>query len=552
MRMRHGRPALALLLALLTAPAAAEDFARELSAQFATGATAEATDDGALRLAAATRLYRARSMAPLWVTGDGAGARAAELAALLAAAEADALDPDDYGAAAVDALLGATRSDLLAELELRLSLGLMRLARDLGEGRVEPHVSDPNLYPMRDEIDPFEVLQSAAKASDLSAFVDGYRPQTPRYDRLKAALAHYRSLAAAGGWPSIAPGPALKPGMTDPRVAALRARLRLWGDLHEADDLSLAGGAADTYDDALAAAVRRMQHRHGLEEDGIVGAKTLGALNVPVETRVEQLVLNLERRRWMPDDLGKRYVFVNLADFYLKLIDEPETVFATRVIVGKPYHMSPVFSKNMTYIEVNPYWNVPHSIASKELLPKIKQDVGYLASNHFVVLSDWSGGAQVIDPATVDWSKLNRRNFRFKIRQQPGDDNALGRIKFMLPNRFNVYLHDTPAKGLFRKAERGFSHGCIRVENPMLLADLALRGLPEWTPERIAATVESGKRTIITLAEPLPVHVSYLTAWVNKDGSVHFRKDIYGRDAKLAESLLGSRATAIRPAMPRT
>ncbi len=513
-----------------------------LEAQLRAGVGAAATDDEIETLTVLERFYQARSLEPLWVQETGAGPKARQLSALLAAADLDALDPADYGAEAIAALLDSTAVAALAELEVRLTQGLIRFAADLGQGRTTPHVADPELFVFREEVLRDEVLAAAASAQDLEAFLQRYRPNTPRYDRQKAALAEYRALATQGGWQPIPEGPTLKPEMTDPRVGLLRARLRLWGDLKPENDLAEAGGDPDFYDEPMVAAVKWMQYRHGLTQDGAVGKKSLAALNVPIETRIEQMVLNLERRRWMPDDLGRRHIFVNLADQLLKLVEGEKTLLDMPVVVGRPYHSTPVFSHRMTYLVMNPYWNVPPSIARKELLPKIKDDVSYLASNNFTLFSDWSSGASVVDPVTVNWAAVNRNSFPYKLRQGSGDGNALGRLKFMFPNRFNIYLHDTPAKTLFGKDERTFSHGCIRVSDPPGLAEAVLAKTGEWPLQRITQTIASGERRIVTLDAPLPVHISYLTSWVNKDGSVHFRKDVYGRDAKLAEALLGARA----------
>lgn len=309
-----------------------------------------------------------------------------------------------------------------------------------------------------------------------------------------------------------------------------------------------ADAAADTadpnrYDDQLVQAVMRFQERHGLEADGKVGAKSTEQLNVPVEARIRQALLNLERRRWMSDDPGARYVFVNLADFELKIVDGPKTVFDTRVVVGAPYHRTPVFSEEMKYVVINPYWNVPPSISRGELLPKIKADPGYLAERNFELLSDWSDSATVLDPHKIDWSGVTPQSFNYKLRQGPGPGNALGHMKFMFPNEFNVYLHDTPARSLFAKTERSFSHGCIRVEDVERFGAVVLNNGAEWSLDAIQAEIDSGRRTIVNLSGPLSVHITYLTAWVNKDGTVHFRNDIYGRDQILAEALLGPRAT---------
>jgi L,D-transpeptidase YcbB len=513
---------------ILQPNAAAEALARHLS--LGTGTVSERDAELLVVLA---KFYQERQMAPLWLDGGGPTARAEVLAGVLRDADQDGLDPADYHAAIITELLSAGTSDQHAELELRLSLGLLEMTSDLASGRLEPQKVNPELFVYPQEVDPATVIRSAAGAQDITAFVASYEPKQPEYLRLKAALADYRALATAGSWPTIADGSTLKPGMSDPRVARLRARL---------DVPAPQGGDAARFDDALAEAVKQFQARHGLEQDGFVGQNTLAALNVPVEDRIRQILLNLERRRWMADNPGERYVFVNLADFELKMVDGPKTVFDTRVVVGAPYHRTPVFSGDMTYLELNPYWNVPPSIARNELLPKIKADPGYLAANDFQLLSDWSDSARVLDPHAIDWSAVRPDAFAYKLRQGPGPGNALGHVKFMFPNQFNIYLHDTPARGLFAREVRDFSHGCIRVQAPETLAAFVLDRQPGWSEGQIKAAIASGQRQIVTLSQPLPVHIAYLTAWVNKDGSVNFRRDVYGRDAILAAALLGPAA----------
>jgi murein L,D-transpeptidase YcbB/YkuD len=532
------RPAVALVAFLLGATpapgqtpapnAAAEALARHLS--LGTGTVSERDAELLVVLA---KFYQERQMAPLWLDADGPSARAEVLAKVLRDADQDGLDPEDYHASTITELLSAGSPDQRAELELRLSLGLLEMTSDLASGRLEPQKVNPELFVYPQEVDPAKVIRSAAGAQDIAAFVATYEPKQAEYLRLKTALADYRALAAAGGWPTIADGPTLKPGMTDPRIAQLRARL---------DAPAPQGGNSTLFDPALAETVKQFQARHGLEQDGFVGQNTLAALNVPVEDRIRQILLNLERRRWMADDPGPRYVFVNLADFELKLVEEPHTVFDTRVVIGAPYRRTPVFSGEMTYLELNPYWNVPPSIARNELLPKIKADPGYLAANDFELLSDWSDNARVLDPHAINWSAVRPDTFAYKIRQGPGPGNALGHIKFMFPNRFNIYLHDTPARGLFAQEVRDFSHGCIRVQDPETLAAFVLDRQPGWSEGQIKAAIATGQRQIVTLNQPLPVHIAYLTAWVNKDGSVNFRRDVYGRDAILAAALFGPQA----------
>ena len=531
--------ALAVLLAgphLTVAPARAATLGAALAQLLASGTGVAASEQHEADLALLTRFYRERRMAPLWVTPAGAAARGAELVAALQAIDQDGLDPDDYDAGALARLLAAREAHRLAALEVRLSLALLKAAADLAAGRLEPSKVDPEHFIYPDEVDPAQVIRAAADAPDIGAFLAGLQPAQDEYRRLRAALADLRA-AAAVGWPMVADGPTLDAGVRHPRVGQLRARLRATADLPPGAYGDTGPADPDLYDAPLLAAVKRFQARHGLEPDGRIGSKTLAALDVPVESRIRQVMLNLERRRWMPDQLGERHVFVNLADFHAKVVVGQKTVFDTRVVVGAPYHRTPVFSAEMTYVVINPYWHVPPSIARNELLPKIRQDPGYLGAHGFELLSDWNDGAAVLDARAIDWDLVSADGFPYLLRQKPGPGNALGRIKFMFPNRFNVYMHDTPARALFERNTRSFSHGCIRVERPEELGAVVLGQQPDWSLDQIHAAIASGQRRIVTLVEPLPVHITYLTAWVNKDGSVHFRDDVYGRDALLAAAL---------------
>jgi murein L,D-transpeptidase YcbB/YkuD len=541
-RLARLRPrfACALLLAadaLWPGPAGADALSdqirHQLEAEPGLGTTAEAAAD----LERLRAFYAARDHAPVWVDGGGLGAQAQALADALAAASYDGLNPADYSIGIIRDLLAAADPAALAELDLRLSLGLMAFASDLGSGRLEPSKVDAELFVYPQDVDRAEVIRRAAKAPQIGVFIGQYRPKQVEYWRLKEALANYRSIAATGGWPSVPPGPTLEPGMVGPRVDALRDRLRRTGDLPFAEDAALHGGDREVMDGGLVAAVRRFQRRHGLADDGKVGRRTLAALNLPVEQRIQQLVLNLERRRWMPDQFGERYVAVNLADFHLQVIEQGQVVFDTPVVIGAPLSRTPVFTADLTYLVLNPFWYVPPSIATNELLPKAQADPGYLASNGFELLSDWHDEATVLDPLSVDWASLSPDNFPYKLRQRPGPTNALGRLKFIMQNPFNVYLHDTPERGLFARAQRSFSHGCIRVADPEGLADVLLRRQDDWSRAKLQTAIASGRDTFVGLAEPIPVHITYLTAWVDEQRQVHFREDVYGRDALMSRAL---------------
>jgi murein L,D-transpeptidase YcbB/YkuD len=346
-------------------------------------------------------------------------------------------------------------------------------------------------------------------------------------------LARLRSQAAAKGWPVLKDEKTLAPGDRSSGVGDLRRRLRASGDLVPT------GSDRDWlyFDAALASAVMRFQQRNGLKADGIVGRDTVDMLTVPIEQRIRQVVLNLERWRWLPHDLGARYIIVNTADFNLNAVEHSQVDLQMRVVVGRPARRSPVFSANMTHLVVNPYWNVPRTIAVEDILPEIQKDVTYLVQQGIHVFRNWEVDAPEIDPATVDWQSYHADRFPFRLRQDPGPHNALGRIKFMFPNAFAVYLHDTPNRTQFSRVQRDLSSGCIRVESPVALANFVLAGDDRWAPEILTETIEKGEHRTIHLNQKVPVHLLYMTAWTDETGTLHFRKDIYGRDRDLAWAL---------------
>ena len=341
-----------------------------------------------------------------------------------------------------------------------------------------------------------------------------------------------REVVARGGWPLIPDGATLQPSDRGPPVAALRERLRLEDDLAPAAEQD-----ADLFDAALEQALKQFQRRHGLVADGAVSAATRAELNVPVEHRVQQLELNLERWRWLPNDLGRRHIIVNIAAFELEVVDEEAVVLAMRVVVGRLYNRTPVLSDTMRYLVLNPYWHVPRSIAAEELLPKVERDPSYLRRYKLRVFPSSGPDAREIDPTTVDWSAITPAHFPFWLRQDPGPLNALGRVKFMFLNKFNVYLHDTPARPLFEETQRDFSHGCIRIQQPIELAVYLLRQDPRWNRDAILRALDNGVDRSVPLPEPMPIHLLYWTAWADGDGTIQFRRDIHGRDAPLWKAL---------------
>ncbi|NOT55185.1 MAG: L,D-transpeptidase family protein [Deltaproteobacteria bacterium] len=453
----------------------------------------------------------------------------------------EGLTPSEYSLSLLQDLLASLQHqqqagsalpvDHLTDLDLLLTDAFLRYSSDLLRGRVSPAVENGAWGAQRETVDCAHLLQAALDADDIAGVLAGLLPSFPAYSRLRQALVRYRALAATGEWPLIPPGAKITKEDHGPRVSQLRARL------HKEGDLGPEEAAHDAqFDEAVEQAVRRFQARHGLEVDGVVGPRTRAALNVPAEFRVRQLALNMERWRWLPRNLGARALVVNIAGFTLDVVEREHIPLTMKIVVGKPYTRTPVFQTTVTSVLLNPPWNIPSRIASKELLPLIRRNPRYLAQQHITVLQGWGPRTKIIDPTSVAWSTLSFKAFPYRLRQEPGPWNALGRIKFILPNPFTVYLHDTPAHALFTHAVRAFSHGCIRLEKPLDLAVYVLQGTP-WTREALLSAIAQGDERTIRLPEPLPTYVGYWTAWVEENGMVHFRSDLYGRDRKLDRAL---------------
>ncbi len=523
--------AAATLVVLLSPPVRADEvpeasFAEELRRGLDSAGPAEDQIAEALRA-----FYIDRDLAPVWVTGAGPGPRVAEVIDVLAAAEDDGLDPADYDLEAIQKLESAAAAASLAPLEIGLSRALLRFLSDLAGARAARVTAAADGESLREAIDEAQLITAAAEAEDLAAFVAGARPQSARYAALRQALAAYRRIAAEGGWDPIRSGPPLRLGSIATRVPDLRRRLTLTGDLRPSSR-----GLSALYDQALAAAVRRAQQRYGLEPDGVVGPETLDVLNVPVAERVSQLALNLERLRWMPADLGETFVEVNLAGPGLRLVEAGEPRLELRIAVGRPYRGTPAFSQALTSVVFSPDWTVPPGILEAELLPVLRKDPGYLARNGFTVFSDWSEEAKALDPSAIDWSTVDGAALTFKLRQAPGPENPLGRISFLFPNDFGLCLHDTPINAAFEVNGPGFDLGCIRVESPQRLAEALLAGTSDWSRESIAEVLNEGTPTAVGLPDPVPIHITYMTAWT-EGKAIQFRDDLFGRDAKLAAAL---------------
>ncbi len=473
-------------------------------------------------------LYERRDYMPVWTNPLAAD----QLIDILGNIDKDGLNSQDYHLSTLQVLRtelsGKSDPVTRAEYDLLLSDSLIRLGYHLQDGKVDPEELDANwnLSHTLGDLDSILAMSRAIELASLPQLVDELRPGNPIYIGLKKALARYRQIEAQGGWPQIADGPTLKPGMSGERVNAVRRRLSASGELH-GDTLS------NQFDDQLENAVKHFQQNHGLTADGIVGPGTLAAMNVPLKARIDQIRANLERARWVLRNLPESYVITDIAGFRVNYSRDGEQLWSTRAQVGKPYRKTPVFRDTIRYLEINPTWTVPPTILKQDTLPKIRKDPDYLRKKDMEVLT-FSG--KPVDPASIDWSQYPAKPFPYLIRQRPGPKNALGRIKFMFPNKHAVYLHDTPSRGLFERDTRAFSSGCIRVQHPFEFAELLLDD-PAWTKERLLEVVGSRKTTKISLKEPVTVLLLYWTIDANADGDVVFKPDIYDRDPAIIKAL---------------
>jgi murein L,D-transpeptidase YcbB/YkuD len=464
----------------------------------------------------------------VWVRGEGPSRRYRELSEVLASAPAEGLPPDLYSPPQdVSAEEDERKIDeaQAPEFDIRSTAAFFRYFSHVSTGRLDPRAFERQWTLRPKKPDLVSALTEAVRTGKIAEAAERLQPTHPKYRELRTALARYRTIAGKGGWPTISGIRRLKPGDRSAAVPLVRQRLAIEGEL----DASLENDPSPVFDPALSDAVKRFQERHRLKPDGVLDRETIATMNVPVETRIRAIELNMERWRWLPDPMPDRYLIVNVPDYRLEAIEHGKPVLDMRVVVGAPDNKTPIFAEEMTHVIFSPYWNVPPGILREETAPRALLDPGFLSRNNMEVV-DRSG--RVISPHSVDWS--NPEGYR--VRQRPGKGNALGGVKFMFPNNFDVYLHDTNAERLFQRIERGLSHGCVRVEEPEALAAYVLRDQPEWTAGDISAAMQTGREKHVALKSKIPVFIVYNTAW-SHGGGVRFLKDLYGHDAAQSASL---------------
>ena len=473
-------------------------------------------------------LYEHSNYMPIWTSPQVTR----QLIDALEQIERDGLDSNDYHLPVIMEL-EENHPDhdpsIAAGFDLLKTDSLIRLGYHLLAGKVDIEALDTN-WNMTTTIGDLDTVLSLADAIEMvqiPQLIDQLRPNHPYYESLRQGLRQYRAIREQGGWPSIPAGSTLKPGMIDFRVPVIRERLIVSGELAAEHSVS------EVYDDTLTEAVKRFQHHHALTTDGVIGPATLAAMNVSVESRIDQIKVNLERARWVLHELPEKVLVTDIAGFEASYRRGGQIIWKTKAQVGKPYRKTPVFRDKIRYLEINPTWTVPPTILRKDILPKLVKEPNYLQQMDMVLLTQ--DGKQV-DSSTIDWSQYPQKPFPYLLRQNPGPNNALGRIKFMFPNKHAVYLHDTPSRYLFELDQRAFSSGCIRVMHPFKLAQLLLDD-PQWTEESIEDVVKSKQTTRINLPKPVTVILMYWTVNTTDNGKLIFKKDIYDRDHEVLAGL---------------
>ncbi|HEY6303865.1 MAG TPA: L,D-transpeptidase family protein [Terriglobales bacterium] len=487
------------------------------------------------------KFYEPAGFAPAWIQGSQPVPQALSVIGIFRDAEKKGLDPEDYDASRweerIRALQGSSSGPAVARFDVALTVCTMRYVSDLRIGRINPEHFRFGLSVEQKKYDLAQFLRDRIiTSSNLQVVFDEVEPPFAGYRRTEQALARYIELARIDDGDKLPDvTKPIDPGQSYAGVPRLTRFLRRVGDLPADATFST---ETQTYSGPLVDAVKRFQRRHGLDADGRLGAATVKQLNVPLQNRVLQLQLTLERWRWLPAEFSAPPIIVNIPDFQLRALDENNNVVMTmRVVVGKAMRtQTPVFSRDMTYIVLRPYWNVPPSILRSEIVPAIQRDRGYLARKRYEVAT--YGGKVVTAGDVSDEVLAQLRAGKLMVRQKPGPTNALGLVKLMFPNEYNVYLHSTPSQELFSRSRRDFSHGCIRVEKPAELAAWALRNNPGWTLDRVRQGMQSGKDDVtVGLGKKIPVFIVYGTALAYENGEVHFSEDIYGHDAELAAAL---------------
>jgi len=485
--------------------------------------------------------YADRNFEEVWSENGFLNELAYEMRFEIIQSKFDGLNPVDYNLEVLEVFFQTFESNKkksiennpgdLADLDLILSDAFFHLSADLERGKVDPVALESkwNISRKPKKADYRALLEEGVRSLDIRRQLEKLYPDFTIYKRGREVIRSLDELSKTDTlyWKRVTVDKTIKPGDENSAIPALRDRLIFWGYLSQYPIV-----AQKLYDSTMVQAVQEFQKNNGLEPDGAIGKLTGQALNYSPKDLLDKASVNLERLRWLPDTIkNQEFILVNIANYQLDYIRNLDTLFSARVIVGTQYHESPIFSAEMSYIVFSPYWNIPNSIIKNEIIPSVRKNPNYLVQKNMEVVT-YSG--KVVNPSSINWSS---KSFPYLIRQKPGDNNSLGLVKFMFPNQYSVYIHDTPAKTLFTKEERALSHGCIRVQNPMKLASLLLKDNSEWNQEKINEAMHQSKENIVNLDKKIPVVLLYLTFWADSNGKAYFRPDIYDRDQEVLELL---------------
>jgi murein L,D-transpeptidase YcbB/YkuD len=478
-----------------------------------------------------TSLYKLRNYKLIWSDGKQYNDNARQLFKAVNQAAEFGLNAVDYDAKLLQSFLEATTVDpiLLSKSDIVFSHAYVKIANHISNGKL----SGADSFFNSDDL-LLTTLNEAADNNAIHSTINQLQPKQLHYRNLVKALAHYRYIEQRIDFqyePLKLSKRSYQLGDYSTEIPKLRKLLSTLGDYKE-NDLS-----SELLDESLMLAISDFQVRHGLDSDGVLGKQTVRALNIPIWKRLQQLELNLARAQSLPDITTGRHLLVNIPAYKLYLYDNQQLTYQSNVVVGKKKHKTPIISSQLTKIVLSPYWNVPKSITHNEIIPALQRDPTYLAKNNMRLLSTDSNQARIIDPSTIDWFNIDRTNTNFRIRQEPGNRNSLGNIKFIFPNRYSVYLHDTPSRRLFALPQRAFSHGCIRLEDPFGLAETLISNEMGWSKYELLSLSKQSKSKVVALNEAVPIHITYMTAWADEQGIVNFRPDIYNRDSQLFASL---------------
>ncbi len=483
-------------------------------------------------------IYHELGEKPLWVSENGPGVQAEIILKYLKTADSEGLSPGDYQVEKIETLWSNSNLESLAKLDTLLTYNVLKYIHDVSYGQLKPYMVNPELFPEAGErnFDPLAMVERLLATDDFDDFFQSLPPHHRQYKGLKKALRYYDGLKYSGQWQALNSKKSIRPGDEDERIVEIRKRIALLENVRLGDSEP---AKTAVFDDELMEKVRIFQRNHGLEQDGIIGSNTIRELNRSPEERVAQIKINMARWRWQDHELGKKYILVNIANYKLYAYNAGDLAFSMPVIVGEFQHQTPVFSDKIKYLEINPYWNVPPSIARNEKLPKLRKNPNYLVKENIRLFSNWQKNGVELDSTAIDWRTVTPSQMsRFKLRQDPGPTNALGRVKFVFPNHYAVYLHDTPGKQLFSRNTRSFSHGCIRVSEPEMLAVFLLdEPGSKWDIAKVNDLIKRGKKRVLRVRPPLPVHITYQTAWIDKNDQIVFSEDFYERDEKLYKAL---------------